>query len=119
MFEPQPQRKNVGTGHCDNIEPQKLSHYAQNRVYCRGLVIPFMENLGQRWLHLLLKRRPHHQSDHQQVQEKHRRLAYTMSPVAPPPRENSSESERYSHDDLHDEVEIRPESSAGTEKALH
>jgi len=119
MFEPQPLWKDVRASHKGDVESQEFSRYPQNRMYCRGLVIPFMENLGQRWPHLLLKRRPHHQADHQQVQEKHRRLAYTMSPVTLLPRENGSRSERHSHDDLHDEVEIRPEGSAGTEKALH
>jgi len=119
MLEPQRPWKDIRASHKGDIEPQELGRYTHNRVYRRRLVVPLMENLRQSWRHLLLERRPHHQSDHKQVQEKHGRLAYTVRPVAPVPRENGSQSERYCHDELHDEVEIRPEGSTGTEKALH
>ena len=78
-----------------------------------------MKTLRQRWLHLLPEGRPHHQSDHEQVQEKHGRLADTVSFVAFVFRETSPSDQRCSHDELHDEVEICPESCAGAEKALH
>ena len=45
MFEPQPLWKNVRAGHQDDIEPQKLGRYTQNRVDCGRLVIPLMKNL--------------------------------------------------------------------------
>jgi hypothetical protein len=78
-----------------------------------------MKSLGQRWLHLLLERGPHHQSDHQQIQEEDTRLANSVSSVAFVFREKSAHDQGYSHDELHDEVEIRPEGSAGPEKTLH
>src|ERR1700687_3726532 len=78
-----------------------------------------MKNLRQRWLHLLLERRPHHQSDHQRVQEKHRRLANTVSSVAFMFREKGPRDQGCSHDELHDQVEICPEGCASTEKAPH
>ena len=117
MFESQPLWKNVRAGHDDNIESQKLSRYPQSRVYCRHLVIPLMKNLRHRRLDLLLERRPHHQSDHQQIQEKHRRLANTVSSVAFVLRAKSPSEQGSSHDELHDEVEIGLEGCAGTEKS--
>ena len=115
----QPLWKEVRAGHDDDIKPQKLSRYPQCGVNCRRLVIPFMKNLRQRRLHLLLERRPHHKSDHQQIQEKHGRLANSVSFVAFLFCEMSPRNQGCSHDELHDEVEIRPEGCASAEKALH
>jgi len=75
-----------------------------------------MKTVWQRWFNLLLERRPHHQSDHDQVQEKHSRLADTVSFVAFLFREENSRDQRCSHDELQDEVEICPEGGACTEK---
>src|ERR1700730_7987178 len=119
MFEPQPLWKHVRARHDNDIKSQKLSRYSQNRMYCRCLVVPLVKNLRKRWLHLLLERRPHHQSDHQQIQEKHRRLANTVSSVAFVFREKSARDQGYSHDELRDEVEICREGGTGPEKALH
>src|SRR5437016_13937686 len=119
MFEAEPLWKNVCPGHDDDIQSQKLSRYPQNRVYCGHFVIPLMKNLRQGWLHLLLERRPHHKSDHHQVQEKHGRLANSVSFVVFLFREIGPRNQGCSHEELHDEVEIRREGCAGAEKALY
>ena len=64
MLEPQPLGKNVRARYENDIEPQKLCRYSQSRMDGRDCVVPLMQNLRERWLYLLLKRRPHHQSDH-------------------------------------------------------
>jgi hypothetical protein len=78
-----------------------------------------MKNLWQRRPNLLLERRPHHQSDHQQVQDKYRRLAKTVSSEPFASRKKRSPDQGHSHHELHDQVEICPERGAGAKKALH
>src|SRR6202040_414215 len=99
VIEPQPLWEKVCAGHDDDIESQKLRGYPQNCVYCRRLVIPLMENLGQRRLHLLLEGWPHHQSDHHEIQEQHRGLADAVGSVAFLFRQTSPRDQRYSHDE--------------------
>jgi hypothetical protein len=65
---------------------------------------------------LLLEGRPHYQSDHDQVQEKHGCLADTVSFVAFLLREENSRDQRCFHDELQDEVEICREGRSCTEK---
>jgi|SRR5271168_2414644 len=102
MLESQPLWKDIRAGHDDDIKSQNLSRYPENRVNHRCLVIPLMKNLGHRRRYLLLERWPHYQSDHQQVQEKHRRLANTVSSVAFVSRKKSPSEQDQSHDELHD-----------------
>src|ERR1700687_325804 len=119
MFEPQPLWKKIRARYDNDIKSQKLSCYPQNHMYGRHLVVPFMKNLRQRWLHLLLERGPHYQPDHQQIPEQHRRLTNTVSSGTFVFREKSARDQGYSHDELHDKVEICPEGGTGPEKALH
>jgi hypothetical protein len=65
-----------------------------------------MKDLRKRRPQLLVKRRPHHQSDHQEIDEHHRCLTNAMSSEPLLFREKHARDQRCSHDELHDEVEI-------------
>ena len=119
MFEAQPVRKNVCARHDHDVKPQKFRRYSQSRMDGRYCVVPFVQNPGQRRLYLLMERRPHHQSDHQQIQEQHRSLANAMRGVAFLFGKKSTCRQRHPHHELNDEVEICPEGGARPEKAFH
>src|SRR6266516_2766440 len=86
---------------------------------CSRREIPPMQILRERWPHLLLERRPHHQTDHPQIQKQQRRLANSVSRVAFSFRQKSSRDKRYSHDDLYYEIEIRLKRGARAKETIY
>ena len=119
MRETQPLRKKVRASHNDDIESERLGRYTYERVCHSHGVVRSMKDLRKFRHQLLVKRRPHHQSDHQEIDEQHCRLTDAVSSVPLLFREKHASDQSCSHDELHDEVEICREWGASAQKSLY
>src|SRR5207302_11268723 len=103
-LEAEPLRENIRSRSYHDIEPEEFSRYPERAMNCSYAVIRSAKHSRKYRHDLLLKRGPHDQCDHQQVQKQHGCLADPVGFVALLFREQAACKKCYSHENLHDQI---------------